>query len=58
MKAWFEQYECIYRALRTFIQSAAGVLAASLADTDTALAPVIAVAVATGLAAVMNLGGQ
>ncbi|MCD7845262.1 MAG: hypothetical protein LUG57_05300 [Oscillospiraceae bacterium] len=58
MKAWFTNHEWLYRALRTFLQSAAGVLAASLADTDTALAPVIAVAVATGLAAVMNLGGQ
>ncbi|MCC8357735.1 MAG: hypothetical protein LJU34_07920 [Oscillospiraceae bacterium] len=58
MKAWFTNHECIYRALRTFLQTAAGVLAASLADTDTALAPVIAVAVATGLAAVMNMGGQ
>ncbi|MCD7770065.1 MAG: hypothetical protein LUH36_08145 [Oscillospiraceae bacterium] len=58
MKEWLQNHECIYRALRTFIQSAAGVLAASLADSDTALAPVIAVAVATGLAAVMNLGGQ
>lgn len=59
--------ECIYRAVRTFLQAAAGYLAANLvlvvSNTDTAdfdalrvaLIGLVSSAVAAGLAALMNM---
>lgn len=60
MKAWFEKHECLRRALRTFIQTAVGVLAAAFTEAAGILENVnieaaIVLAVSTGLAAVMNL---
>lgn len=51
----------LYRALRTFVQTALGVLAAAVAEASGMLGEldmeaVVVMAVATGLAAVMNLG--
>lgn len=59
MKAWFEKHECVRRALRTFLQTAVGVLAAALTEAvgileNVDLEAVIVLAVSTGLAAVMN----
>lgn len=59
MKAWFEKHECLRRALRTFIQTAVGVLAAAVVEAagileNIDLEAVIVLAVSTGLAAVMN----
>ena len=61
MKMWFEEHEWARRALRTFFQSAMGVLAAAVSGAagmveDINLQAVIALAVSTGLAAVMNMG--
>lgn len=63
MKAWFQEHECIRRALRTFIQTAAGVLIAAFTDAAGILENVnieaaIVLAVSTGLAAVMNLAKE
>ena len=60
MKAWFEKHECLRRALRTFIQTAVGVLVAAFTEAAGILENVnieaaIVLAVSTGLAAVMNL---
>lgn len=60
MKKWFEEHEWARRALRTFFQAAAGVLTAALANVSGVaesldVEAVIILAVATGLAAVMNL---
>ena len=32
MKAWFDKHECLRRALRTFIQTAVGVLVAAFTE--------------------------
>ncbi len=60
MKAWFAKHEWALRALRTFIQAAAGVLAAAATGaagmTEENLQAAVVLAVSTGLAAVMNLG--
>lgn len=63
MKAWFQEHECIRRALRTFIQTAAGVLIAAFTEAAGILENVnieaaIVLAVSTGLAAVMNLAKE
>ncbi len=60
IKDWFERHPWLKRALRTFVQTAAGVLAAAVAEASGMLGAldmeaVIVMAVATGLAAVMNL---
>lgn len=60
MKAWFDKHECLRRALRTFIQTAVGVLVAAFTEAAGILENVnieaaIVLAVSTGLAAVMNL---
>lgn len=60
MKMWFEEHEWVRRALRTFFQTAVGVLAAAVVEASGAmdgmdLEAAIVLAVATGLAAVMNL---
>lgn len=59
---WIRGHECIRRALRTFLQAAAGVIAAAIVNAagvvkNIDIDAVIALAVATGLAAVMNRGG-
>lgn len=61
MKAWFQEHEWARRALRTFFQSAMGVLAAAVTSAaggaeDINLQAAIVLAVSTGLAAVMNMG--
>ncbi len=61
IKEWMQGHPCLRRALRTFVQTAVGVLAASVAQAagmleTVDLEAVIVLAVATGLAAVMNLG--
>lgn len=60
MKEWFQKHEWARRALRTFIQTAVGVLAAAVVESagvleNMNLEAVIVLAVSTGLAAVMNL---
>lgn len=60
IKNWLGRHEWLRRALRTFFQTAAGVLAAAVAEASGALAApdveaAVVLAVATGLAAVMNL---
>ena len=60
MKKWFEEHEWARRALRTFFQTAAGVLAAAVTEAAGILENInmeaaIVLAVSTGLAAVMNL---
>ena len=60
MKKWFDEHEWARRALRTFFQTAAGVLAAAVTETagileNVDVEAVIVLAVSTGLAAVMNL---
>lgn len=59
MKAWFQEHECLRRALRTFFQTAVGVLVAAFTDAAGILENVnieaaLVLAVSTGLAAVMN----
>lgn len=59
MKQWLEEHECLRRALRTFFQTAVGVLAAAVAEAagvleDMNIKAVVVLAVSTGLAAVMN----
>jgi len=56
---WLSCHECFRRTLRTFLQAAAGVLVAAIVNAagvveNIDLSAVIALAVATGLAAVMN----
>lgn len=63
MKQWFRKHEWAHRALRTFLQAAAGVLAAALTSAagvteNVNLEAVIILAVSTGLAAVMNMTGN
>lgn len=60
MRKWFQEHEWARRALRTFIQTTVGVLAAAVAESagvleNMNLEAVIVLAVSTGLAAVMNL---
>lgn len=60
MKKWFQEHEWARRALRTFFQTAVGVIAAAVAESagmleNMNMEAVIVVAVSTGLAAVMNL---
>lgn len=62
MRRFFEEHECLRRALRTFLQTAGGVLTAAVVNADGRVESVgwqavIVLAVATGLAALMNLGG-
>ena len=56
---WIRGHACVRSALRTFVQAAAGVLVAAVIKAagvveDIDIDAVIAVAVATGLSAVMN----
>lgn len=56
---WVRGHTCVRSALRTFVQTAAGVLVAAVINAagvveDIDMDAVIAVAVATGLSAVMN----
>lgn len=60
IKNWFREHECLRRALRTFAQTALGVLAAAVVEASGALGGMdleaaVVLAVSTGLAAVMNL---
>jgi len=60
MKKWFQEHEWARRALRTFFQTAIGVLTAAVAESagmleNMNIEAVIVLAVSTGLAAVMNL---
>ena len=65
MKNWYLKYEyCTKRALRTFIQSAAGFLLTelasgrySLADWKTWIVAVTASSISAGIAATMNYKG-
>ena len=57
---WLKKHEALYRALRTFFQASVGVLAAKLLESGGVVEKgsweaLIVLAVATGLAAVMNL---
>ena len=59
---WVRSHSCLHRVLRTFLQTALGVLAGAVAEAsgmlgEMDLEAVIVMAVATGLAAVMNLPG-
>lgn len=61
MKKWLSCHECMRRALRTFLQAAAGVAVAAVINaagvvSSIDISAVVALAVATGLAAVMNRG--
>ncbi len=61
IRKWLSCHECLRRALRTFLQAAAGVAVAAVISAagvvrDIDVSAVIALAVATGLAAVMNRG--
>lgn len=61
MKKWLSCHECVRRALRTFLQAAAGVAVAAVINaagvvSSIDISAVVALAVATGLAAVMNRG--
>jgi hypothetical protein len=61
MKAWFQKHSWARRALRTFLQAALGVMAAAVTEAagvveNINLEAAIVLAVATGAAAVMNLG--
>lgn len=63
MKHWFETHEWARRALRTFFQTAVGVLAAAVVESAGVLEAmnleaVVVLAVSTGLAAVMNLAKE
>ena len=56
---WVRGHTCVRSALRTFVQTAAGVLVAAVINAagvveDIDVSAVVAVAVATGLSAVMN----
>ena len=60
MKNCFQEHEWARRALRTFFQTAVGVIAAAVVESagmleNMNIEAVIVVAVSTGLAAVMNL---
>lgn len=60
IKKWLQSHPWLRRALRTFLQTALGVLAGAVAEAsgmlgDVDMEAVIVMAVATGLAAVMNL---
>ena len=62
MKDFFEKHPGLYRAMRTFFQAAVGVVAAAIAGAagiveDVNWQAVIVLAVSTGLAALMNMGG-
>jgi len=57
---WLKKHEALYRALRTFAQAAVGVLAAKLLESGGVVPKggweaLVVLAVATGLAAIMNL---
>lgn len=59
LREWIGCHECVRRALRTFIQAAAGVAVAAVINAagvveSIDISAVVALAVATGLAAVMN----
>lgn len=59
MKNWLRCHECVRRALRTFLQTAVGVAVAAVINAagvveSIDVSAVVALAVATGLAAVMN----
>ena len=63
MKNFFAKHEWLYRALRTFLQGAIGVVAAAIAGAsgivdDINWQGVIVLAVSTGAAALMNAGGS
>lgn len=56
---WLKCHECVRRALRTFLQTAVGVAVAAVINASGVvesidISAVVALAVATGLAAVMN----
>ena len=62
MKVFFQTYEWLYRAMRTFFQAAVGVVASAVATAcgvvdDVNWQAVIVLAVSTGAAALMNMGG-
>lgn len=62
MKRFFKRHEWLYRAMRTFFQAAIGVVAAAIAGVsgiveDINWQGVIVLAVSTGAAALMNMGG-
>lgn len=62
MKDFFEKREWIYRAMRTFFQAAVGVIVAIIAGASGIVEDVnwqaaIVLAVSTGAAALMNMGG-
>ena len=62
MKEFWNKHPWLYRAMRTFVQAAVGVIAAAITGAagvveDVKWQAVIVLAVSTGLAAVMNLGG-
>lgn len=59
IKQWLACHECLRRALRTFLQAAVGVAVAAVINaagvvSSIDISAVVALAVATGLAAVMN----
>lgn len=63
MKKWFQEHAWANRAVRTFFQAAVGVIAAAVTDAagvvhDINIQAAIVLAVSTGLAAVMNMGGR
>lgn len=62
MKEFFQKHEWLYRAMRTFFQAAVGVVASAVATAcgvvdDVNWQAVIVLAVSTGAAALMNMGG-
>jgi xanthine/uracil/vitamin C permease (AzgA family) len=62
MKDFSKKHPALYRAIRTFFQSAVGVIAAAITAASGVVdkvewQAVIVLAVSTGLAAVMNLNG-
>lgn len=62
MKKFWEKHPGLYRAMRTFFQAFVGVIAAAIAGVsgiveDVNWQAVIVLAVSTGLAALMNMGG-
>ena len=63
MKSFFDKHEWFYRAMRTFLQAAIGVVAAAIASVsgvvdDINWQAVIVLAVSTGAAALMNAQGK
>lgn len=63
MKEFWNKHTGLYRAMRTFFQAAIGVIAAAIAGVsgiveDINWQAVIVLAVSTGLAALMNMGGS